>query len=101
MAAFEVTTDTDSITVTWTDDDAKSLADFTIALDGVERYRSRGSVRTYPYRYHMAGLAAGTSHTVQIQTYTTDGAGYTPLAASYTLSKLSSNGYLGHEIHLA
>ena len=91
MATFEVTTDTDSITITWTDDDVRSLANFTIALGGVERYRARGSSPTSPYHYRMAGLAAATSHTVQIQTYTTDGAGYTPLAASYTLSMLSSN----------
>ena len=53
MAAFEVTTDTDSITVTWTIDDVKSLASFTIELDHEVKY-SRSSPPASPYR--LTGL---------------------------------------------
>ena len=88
MAAFEVTTNTYSITVTWTNDDVKSLANFTIALERTVVYTGRtGS--TSPYT--KSGLTAGTTHIVQIETYTTDGRLNTPVAAAYALSMLSNN----------
>ena len=88
MAAFEVTTDTDSITVTWTADDDSKFVNFTISLDYVVQYTGGSGYRS-PYR--MQGLTAGTTHTVQIQAYTTTGNTDTPIGARYTLSMLSSN----------
>ena len=88
MADFEVTTDTGSITVTWTNDDVKSLANFTIALDRDVKYTG-GSWSTSPH--HLTGLTAGTRYTVEIEVYTTGGRHATPVAAYYTLSMCRIN----------
>ena len=88
MATFEVTTDTDSITITWTNNDVQSLANFTIALDRVVRYTGGSGSR---YSFRMSGLTAGARYIVEIHGYTTAGQPRTPVGAYYTLSMLSSN----------
>ena len=83
MAAFEVTTDTDRITVTWTNDDIKSLASFTIELDHEVKY-SQSSPPASPYR--LTGLTAGTRYIMEIQVSTTDGETHIPVVAQFTTS---------------
>ena len=84
MATFEVTTDTDSITITWTDEDVRSVdGSFTIELDYKEKY-SGSSAPTSPYR--LTGLTAGTRYIIVIQFSTTYGGTNTPVAERITTS---------------
>ena len=86
MADFEVTTDTDSITITWTLDDVKSVAaNFIIKLDDKEKYRG-DNAPTSPYT--LTGLMAGTTYTVILEfTTTRNGESNTPVGAWYTTSR--------------